>query len=51
MESLRKRQPMGRLVECEEVADAVFYLVSPSTFTTGMELLIDGGISGVRIVQ
>ena len=51
MESLRKRQPMGRLVECEEVAEAVFYLASPSTFTTGMELLIDGGISGVRIVQ
>ena len=51
MESLRKRQPMGRLVECEEVAEAVFYLASSSTFTTGMELLIDGGISGVRIVQ
>lgn len=51
MESLRKRQPMGRLVECEEVAEAVFYLASSSNFTTGMELLIDGGISGVRIVQ
>ncbi len=51
MEALRKRQPMGRLVECDEVAEAIFYLAASSTFTTGAELLIDGGIAGIRIVQ
>ena len=50
-EALRKRQPMGRLVGCDEVADAVAYLAADSTFTTGIDLLLDGGISGVRIVD
>jgi NAD(P)-dependent dehydrogenase (short-subunit alcohol dehydrogenase family) len=49
-EALRRRQPMGDLVSCETVADAVAYLAAPSTFTTGVDLLVDGGISGVRIV-
>jgi NAD(P)-dependent dehydrogenase (short-subunit alcohol dehydrogenase family) len=50
-EALRKRQPMGSLVTCATVADAVAYLAAPSTFTTGIDLLVDGGISGIRIVD
>jgi hypothetical protein len=42
---------MGELVSCESVADAVAYLAAPTTFTTGIDLLVDGGISGVRIVD
>ena len=50
-EALRKRQPLGRMVSCEEVADAVSYLADDTTFTSGADFLLDGGISGVRIVQ
>jgi 2-keto-3-deoxy-L-fuconate dehydrogenase len=50
-EALRRRQPMGALVTCEAVADAVVYLAAPTTFTTGIDLLVDGGISGIRIVD
>ena len=49
-EALRRRQPLGRLVSCEEVARAVSYLADDATFTTGTDLLLDGGISGLRIV-
>jgi hypothetical protein len=42
---------MGALVSCETVADAAVYLAAPTTFTTGIELLVDGGISGIRIVD
>lgn len=51
MESLRRRQPLGRLVECDEVADAVAYLAAPSTYTTGADFLLDGGITGMRLVD
>lgn len=50
-EALRARQPLGRMVSCEEVAAAVVYLASPSTFTTGADFLLDGGITAVRIVS
>ena len=50
IEHMRKRQPMGRMVSVDEVADAVAYLGAPSTFTTGSDFLLDGGITGVRIV-
>jgi len=50
-ENLRRRQPLGSLVSCESVAEAVAYLASSTTFTTGADLLIDGGISGIRIVE
>jgi NAD(P)-dependent dehydrogenase (short-subunit alcohol dehydrogenase family) len=50
LDALRRRQPMGDLVSCEAVADAVAYLAAPTTFATGIDLLVDGGISGVRIV-
>lgn len=51
LDTMRRRQPLGRMVSCEEVADAVAYLAAPSTFTTGADLLLDGGISGIRVVQ
>jgi len=50
VEALRRRQPLGRMVTCEEVAAAVVYLASPDTFTSGADFLLDGGITGVRIV-
>ena len=51
MDALRRRQPLGRLVDCEEVADAVWYLAADSTFTTGADFLLDGGITSVRLVD
>jgi 2-keto-3-deoxy-L-fuconate dehydrogenase len=50
VDSMRRRQPLGRMVSVEEVADAVAYLAAPSTFTTGSDFLLDGGMTGVRIV-
>jgi NAD(P)-dependent dehydrogenase (short-subunit alcohol dehydrogenase family) len=38
------------MVSCEEVAAAVAYLAADTTFTTGADFLLDGGITGVRIV-
>jgi len=51
LDALRRRQPLGRLVGVDEVADAVAYLASPSTFTTGADFLLDGGITAVRLVE
>lgn len=40
------RQPMGRLGEPEEIAAAALYLASDeSAFTTGTEILVDGGFA------
>jgi 2-keto-3-deoxy-L-fuconate dehydrogenase len=50
-EALRRRQPLGRMVSTEEVAAAIVYLAAPTTFTTGADFLLDGGITGVRIVS
>jgi NAD(P)-dependent dehydrogenase (short-subunit alcohol dehydrogenase family) len=50
-DALRRRQPLGRMVTCEEVAAAVAYLADDDTFTTGADFLLDGGITGVRVVQ
>ena len=49
--ALEQRQPLGRLVAPEEVAKAVAFLAAATTFTTGQEFLLDGGITGVRIVR
>ncbi|NBH07061.1 SDR family oxidoreductase [Amycolatopsis sp. SID8362] len=47
--ALAARQPMGRLVTAEEVANAVVYLASPlSASTTGTALAVDGGMYGLR---
>lgn len=51
LDALRRRQPLGRLVDVHEVADAVAYLAADSTFTTGADLLLDGGITAVRLVD
>jgi 2-keto-3-deoxy-L-fuconate dehydrogenase len=49
-ESLRRRQPMGRLVTAEEVAHAIAYLADPATrSTTGTLLTVDGGMGGLRV--
>jgi 2-keto-3-deoxy-L-fuconate dehydrogenase len=50
-EALRRRQPLGRMVTCAEVAAAVAYLADETTFTTGADFLLDGGITGVRIIE
>ena len=48
-EALRNRQPMGRLVSADEVANAIVYLASPeASSTTGTILSVDGGMSGLR---
>jgi 2-keto-3-deoxy-L-fuconate dehydrogenase len=46
LDSLRARQPMGRLGTTEEVAQAVLYLASDAAaFVTGSGLVIDGGLT------
>jgi 2-keto-3-deoxy-L-fuconate dehydrogenase len=48
--ALESRQPHGRLVSAAEVAAAVLYLASPrSGSTTGADLAVDGGMSGLRL--
>jgi NAD(P)-dependent dehydrogenase (short-subunit alcohol dehydrogenase family) len=48
--ALRARQPMGRLVSADEVANAIAYLASPlSSSTTGTVLAVDGGMQGLRV--
>ena len=48
--ALRARQPMGRLVSADEVAQAIAYLGSPlSSSTTGTVLAVDGGMAGVKV--
>jgi NAD(P)-dependent dehydrogenase (short-subunit alcohol dehydrogenase family) len=47
--ALGARQPHGRLVSPDEIADAVAYLASPrSGSTTGIELAVDGGMQSLR---
>ncbi|NEE01558.1 SDR family oxidoreductase [Phytoactinopolyspora halotolerans] len=48
--ALNARQPMGRLVSAEEVAEAIAYLVSPAAgSTTGTSLAVDGGMQELRL--
>lgn len=48
--ALEARQPHGRLVSADEVADAVAYLASPrSGSTTGVDLAVDGGMQALRL--
>ena len=45
-ERFKNRHPLGRFGTAEEVAQAAFYLASDtSSFVTGINLVIDGGIS------
>jgi NAD(P)-dependent dehydrogenase (short-subunit alcohol dehydrogenase family) len=48
--ALEARQPHGRLVAADEVADAVAYLASPrSRSTTGTSISVDGGMQELRL--
>ena len=48
--ALAARQPIGRLVSADEVAEAIAYLVSPGAgATTGISLSPDGGMQGLRL--
>lgn len=48
--ALAARQPHGRLVSMDEVADAIVYLASPrSGSTTGVSLPVDGGVLALRL--
>ncbi|MBT1622847.1 SDR family oxidoreductase [Curtobacterium flaccumfaciens pv. oortii] len=48
--ALEARQPHGRLVQAEEVAEAVAYLTSPlARSTTGVDLAVDGGMQALRL--
>lgn len=49
-EALRGRQPLGRLVTAEEVAEAIVFLCSPQAgSTTGAVLRVDGGMTTLRV--
>ncbi len=48
--ALEARQPHGRLVAADEVAEAVAYLSSPAArSTTGVDLAVDGGMQALRL--
>jgi 2-keto-3-deoxy-L-fuconate dehydrogenase len=48
--ALEARQPTGRLVSPEEVAEAIAYLAGPGAgATTGTALAVDGGMQGLRL--
>ncbi len=48
--ALEARQPHGRLVSAEEIAQAALYLASPrAASTTGTEIAVDGGMAGLRL--
>ena len=47
--ALNARQPHGRLVSAEEIAEAIVYLASPAAgSTTGTWLAVDGGMDRLR---
>lgn len=48
--ALEARQPMGRLVSPEEVAESVVHLASPrAASTTGTVVTVDGGLERLRL--
>lgn len=50
--ALEARQPMGRLVSADEVANAIIYLAHPGQkSTTGTVLAVDGGLHSLKILK
>jgi len=50
--ALQARQPHGRLVSPDEIADAVVYLASPrSGSTNGFVLAVDGGLGSIQVLR
>jgi NAD(P)-dependent dehydrogenase (short-subunit alcohol dehydrogenase family) len=48
--ALAARQPHGRLVRPEEIAEAIAYLADPiNSSTTGTSIAVDGGMQDIRI--
>jgi len=48
--ALEARQPIGRLVSAEEVANAIVYLANPEQgSTTGTVLAVDGGLHSLHV--
>lgn len=48
--ALNARQPTGRLVSAQEVAEAIAYLAGPgAASTTGISIAVDGGMQELRI--
>ena len=48
--ALEARQPIGRLVSADEVANAIIYLVHPGQkSTTGTVLAVDGGLHSLNV--
>ncbi|GMA95217.1 hypothetical protein GCM10025881_20410 [Pseudolysinimonas kribbensis] len=48
--ALEARQPHGRLVSPDEVAEAVAYLADPRNgSTTGASIAVDGGMQELRL--
>ena len=48
--ALKARQPHGRLVSIDEVADAILSLASPqASSTTGVNMVVDGGLASLRL--
>ena len=47
--ALEARQPIGRLVSPEEVANAISYLASPPSGSTDTVLGVDGGMVTLRL--
>lgn len=49
-QALEARQPHGRLVSVDEVAEAILYLANPrSGSTTGTSIAVDGGMQDLRL--
>ena len=52
LDYLQSNSPAGRVGSCEDVANAVLFLASDAaTYITGVQLLVDGGISKVHAVS
>ncbi|MHA6793204.1 SDR family NAD(P)-dependent oxidoreductase [Pseudonocardia bannensis] len=50
--ALQARQPTGRLVTMDEVAQTIAYLASPhAASVTGTDVAVDGGMSGLRVTR